>query len=290
MSSIVKEKIAICYVPCGPTYRESAYKQIKDYYFDDDNLYFCVLTDDKSYFDGLERKNLVVNELKDFYAEFPNIEKNEPFLESVSKEDYAIKFNTLGYLFPFSSYRFSVLQALKLGIKNVALLNTDTVLDFNFLDDECYGSNNFYNAVSEWTEPAITHKSELIVDWLKSKYDLVVDDKIRILDAAARMYFADSNESLQKLFDMWHGAVEYLYEINEMNRCRGHYGINDEYILAPIYNVLNLNKKDYHGSRIFNVQHNPIHERYWRYGGDGTIKEHTDYDEFLKINNITNND
>lgn len=282
----LKDKICICYVPCGPTYRESAYKQINEYYFDHEDIYYCVLTDNKSFFKDLKRKNLIVNELKDFYSEFPNVQKNEPFLESIDKTDYATKFVQSNYLFPFSSYRFSVLQSLRLGIKNIALLNTDTVLNFEFLEEGYFGSNNFYNAVSEWDEPSNCYKSEPITDWLKSKHNLVVDEKIRILDAAARMYFADSTESLEKFFNLWNEAVDYLYEKNEIHRYRGHYGINDEYILGPIYNVLNLNKREYHGSRVFNVKHDPIYERFWRFGGDGKIKEACDYDEFLKMNNL----
>ena len=34
MDLILKEKFAVCYTCCGPTYRESAYRQIKESYSD----------------------------------------------------------------------------------------------------------------------------------------------------------------------------------------------------------------------------------------------------------------
>ncbi len=291
MSSILKEKIAICYVSCGPTYRESAYRRIAQDYFDDDNIYYCILTEDKNYFSDLKRNNLIVNELKDFYSSFPNLEKNEYFLESISKTDYSTKFVTQNWLFPFSTYRFCVLQALRLKIKNVVLLSTDTTLDFNFFDNSFFEKTNyFYNAVSEWDEDIQNRNMKYIVDRLKNKYGLSPDKTVRVLDAAARAYIPDSIQSLQLFFDIWNDMVEYLFENNLMHHFTGHYVINDEYILAPIYNVLNLNKRENHStSRIFNVKHDPYNERYWRLGGDGNIKEHMNYEEYLKINNISLN-
>ena len=84
MHSKFKEKVAICYSCSGESYRESALKNLQDYYFDDENLHYFIITDDKSYFDGVQRKNLVVNELKDFYEEFPLLEKYEATEESIA--------------------------------------------------------------------------------------------------------------------------------------------------------------------------------------------------------------
>jgi hypothetical protein len=173
MDLVLKEKFAVCYTCCGPTYRESAYKQIKENYFDNDDLYFCVLTDDKEYFNGLERKNLIVNELNDFYDEFPVLEKNEYFLEGDSKTDYATKFVGDNYLFPFSTIRFNILQAIKLGVKNVAFLCTDTHIDFTKFSNDIFDKpNNFYNAVSEWDSNSSEHGMDLIVKILKEDFDL----------------------------------------------------------------------------------------------------------------------
>jgi hypothetical protein len=51
-----------------------------------------------------------------------------------------------------------------------------------------------------------------------------------------------------------------------------------------------LNKREVHClSRMFDVNHNQLQERFWRLGGSNPgIMEHTDYDEFLKINNLSN--
>ena len=288
MDLVLKEKFAICYTCCGPTYRESAYKQIKESYFDNDDLYFCVLTDDKEYFKGLERKNLIVNELKDFYDEFPVLEKNEYFLEGDSKTDYATKFVGGNYLFPFSTIRFNILQAIKLGIKNVAFLCTDTHIDFTKFSNDIFDKpNNFYNAVSEWDSNSSEHGMDLIVKILKEDFNLDVDETVRVLDAAARMYIPDTLESLIAFFNTWNTVIEKLYETGDIKRFRGHYVINDEYILAPIYNVLNLSKKEVHsGNGFFVVNHAPDQERFWRLGGANGLLEHHDYEEFLKINNL----
>lgn len=290
MSSVLKEKISICYTCCGPTYRESVMKKLNNYYFDDDNLFYCILTDDKSYFDSINRKNLIINELKDFYDEYPMLEKNEYFLESNSKTDYGTKFVDSNYVFSFSTYRFNVLQSIKLEIKNVVLMCADTKLDFNVFNNDFFDRKNyFYNAVSEWDSNINQNNMSFIVERLKSKFNLDVDETIRVLDAAGRMYIAEDLKSLETFFIIWNDVIEYLYETKKINVFRGTYVINDEYILAPIYNALNLNKRSVHCTeRIFDVKHNVKEERFWRTGGSNGLFEHKNYEEFLKINNLQN--
>lgn len=292
MSSVLTEKLAVCYTCCGPTYRASALKKLNQFYFDDDNIYYCILTDDKSYFKDVQRKNVIVNELKDFYDRFPKLEKNEFFLESNDSTEYATKFNTENYLFPFSTYRFNVLQAIDHGITNVALMCTDTHLNINRIveGNMLEQKEMMYNAVSEWDVDIHDSIMSPIIDRLKDRWQLNTDETVRVLDAAGRFYVAQDIESLTRFFNVWNDVIEYLYDTNQINIFKGHYVVNDEYILAPIYNVLNLSKRPQHsGSGVFNVNHNQLQERYWRYGGDGSIKEHNDYQEFLKINNLTDN-
>jgi hypothetical protein len=265
MNSIINEKLAICYCCCGPTYRESAKRQLNETYFDDDNIYYCVLTDDKSYFDDVKRKNLIVNELKDFYSEFPALEKNEFFLESTDKFDYAEKFTKERYLFSFSSYRFNLLQAIRLGINNVALLCTDTNIKTNVLDsikDLIFQKKPYlYNAVSQWWENIENNNIPLITKILKEKYDLTPNNEILIIDAAARLFVGDE-ELLTKFFNIWNNVVEQLYESGDIRLFKGSYVINDEYILAPIYDVLNMTRvHDIYS--LFNVQHDMKNERFW---------------------------
>lgn len=294
----LKEKIAICYNCCGPTFRKSAYDKIKNYYFDHENLYYCILTDDKKYFEGLERKNLIVNELKDFREEYPKIKDKEYFLESADRNDYAAKCTNEGYYFPFSTFRFNILQAIKLNIKNVALLCTDTTIKFDptFFNDELFDKKEMlYNAVSEWYKETTEHHMQYPIKILKEKHGLNVEGTIKILDAAARMYIPENLESLKKLFYIWNDVVETLYENEEMIHFRGAYVMNDEYILAPIYHALNLTQRGLQclqvppenpGSTIFDVQHNATYERFWSCGQVVGIKHHTNYEEFLKINNL----
>lgn len=292
MESVLTEKLAVCYTCCGPTYRTSALKKLNEVYSDEDNLYFLILTDNKEFFKDVKRKNVIVNELKDFYKRFPKLEQNEFFLESSDSTEYATKFNTGNYLFPFSTYRFNILQAIDHGITNVAMLCTDTYLDVNRIKESnmLHDKEMFYNAVSEWDVNIEGTHMIYIVNRLKDKFNLDVDATVRILDAAGRLYVAKDIESLSRFFNVWNDVIEYLYESKNIDVFKGHYVVNDEYILAPIYNALNLSKRRQHsGSGAFVVNHNQLQERYWRYGGDGTIKEHNDYQEFLKINNLTDN-
>lgn len=274
MKSILEEKIAVCYTCCGPTYRESAKRQLINKYFDDDNIYYCILTDDKSYFDDVERKNLVVNELKDFYKDFPDLEKNEAFLESNSKEDYAIKFVDNNYLFPFSTYRFNLLQAVNLGINNIALLCTDTYINFKlrsewgnelnwgFENDIFKNKNSIYNAVSCWPSSTTEHNMGFISDILKKDFNLIADDTVTVVDAAARLFIFENTKQVTKFFNLWNSIIEKLYSTKKISIFKGSYVINDEYILAPLYNTFKFTiSPDIF--RIFTVNHDQANERFW---------------------------
>jgi len=284
----LSEKIAICYTCCGPTYRKSAYDKIKNYYFDNENIYYCILTDDKSYFKDLKRKNLIVNELKDFYCLFPDLEKNEHFLESSSPNDYSEKFVSGGYLFSFSTYRFNLLQAIRLEIKNVVLMCTDTAFDFTtFSNDYFNHKNRIYNAVSEWDRSSLESGMNHVVNRLNNKFNLSVDKNVRVLDAAGRFFIPNNLFMLKKFFIIWNDVIEHLYREKLISTYYGSYVVNDEYILAPIYNTLKLSTDiDLHVSRIFDVRHNVLEERYWRTGGYNGLLEHSNYEEFLKLNKI----
>jgi hypothetical protein len=274
MKSILEEKIAVCYTCCGPTYRESAKRQLTNKYFDDDNIYYCILTDDKSYFDDVKLKNLVVNELKDFYKDFPDLEKNEVFLESNSKEDYAIKFVDNNYLFPFSTYRFNLFQAANLGISNIALLCTDTYInfkpepewesgsDFGFKNDVFKKKNSIHNAVSMWPSPITGHNMGLISDILKKDFNLIADDTVTVVDAAARLFIFENIKQVTKFFNLWNNIIEKLYSTKKISVFEGSYVINDEYILAPLYNTFKFTiSPDIF--RIFTVKHDQTNERFW---------------------------
>ena len=55
----MENKLAICYTCCGPTYRETAKRMLVDFFNDDDEIFYFVITDDEKYFDGIKRKNLM---------------------------------------------------------------------------------------------------------------------------------------------------------------------------------------------------------------------------------------
>jgi hypothetical protein len=291
MPSIIKEKLAVCYSCSGESYRESALRQIEQNYFDDDNIFYFIVTDDKSYFNEVKRKNLIVNELKDFYSEFPLLEKYEALIESTDKNDYAKKFVESRYLYSFSLMRFHLLQAYRYGIQNVSVMCTDTNINFEIFNDDFFNiKNTIYNAVSEWDSNIKEKDMNLVRDYLQEKYNMNPSETVRVLDAAGRFFVFDTLDTLYKFFNTWNDVITYLYESDYMKRFGSTYVYHDEYILAPIYNVFGLNKREVHStSRMFNVNHNQIKERFWRLGGSNPgLMEHTNYEEFLRINNLSN--
>jgi len=258
------EKVALCYTCCGPTYRKSAREKLETVNYDDDNIYYFVITDDKSYFDGIERKNLIVNELKDFYGEYPELETNEWFLESESEEDYGKKFNELNYRFPFSTNRFHFKQAEPFGIKNIIMIATDSYFKFENLNQNLQPKNHILNAVSRWRENISNHSMEYIVDILKEEFNLEVEEDIWIYDGAAKFFIFEDTKIMMRLFEIWTKVMKILHERQLLRFYWGSYAVNDEYILAPILNALGIvwiNTGSY--PDLFQVNHDPQKERFW---------------------------
>jgi len=262
----LKEKIAICYMCCGPTYRKSAREKLKNVNYDDDDIYYFVITDDKSYFEGIERQNLIVNELKDFYDEYPELKTNEWFLESESEEDYGEKFIKLNYKFPFSTNRFHFKQAEPFGITNIVMISTDTEFMFKNLNDNLEEKNHIFNAVTRWKEriDSPLYQMKYVVDILKEEFNLEVEEEIWIYDGAAKFFSFENMEKMMQLFHIWNKVMKILYEKNLIKNYQGSYCINSEYILGPILNAIGIrwvNKGSY--PMLFDVRHNPKVERFW---------------------------
>jgi len=292
MNSKFDEKIAIAYFCAGESYRESVVKQLENHYFDDDNLYYLIITDNKEYFNSVNRKNLIVNELKDFYAEYPHVEKYEALIESTDKSDYAKQFVGNNYVFSFSLMRFHLLQAIKLGIKNISLTCTDTNINFDVFTNELIYKKTFIrNAVSEWDSPVDSNNMNIIKDFIENQQGpYKVDSNVRVLDAAGRFFTFKDELTVGQFFIMWDRIIKFLFETKQIELFRGSYVYNDEYILAPLYNAFKMNLEYTHSQpSIYNVNHNQKYERFWSLGSAvGGLKEHTDYNEYLKINNLQN--
>lgn len=280
------EKISIGYTCCGNSYKKSLKKKLEDVYFDNENIYYCIITDDRKYFEGINRKNLIVNELRDFYDEFPLLEKYEAFLEGDNEEDYNRKFLETDYRFPFSTFRFNLLQAWRLGIKNASMLCTDTYINFLHYNPEVFKEKNrLWNSVSEWDCNSNTWNMPLTIEVIEETLGLKVDDTVRILDAAGRLYVAEDLDSLKRLFDAMNTVVERMYEKDYMKYFYGPYARNDEYIMGPIYNALGITQNREHAwTNFFNNYSGIFTERYFKICQDGSIKDHVNYEEFLRIN------
>jgi hypothetical protein len=292
VESKFEEKLAICYACSGESYRESALKRLTEDCFDDENIYYYVLTDDKSYFKDVKLNNFLALELKDFYEEFPEIKPYEFLLEAKDKNEYAEKFmSDDSYRYPMSILRFLLLQAYRDGIANIALINTDTKFRLDRFDNSYFKEKNvIYNAVSEWDDYIWNNNMNIIANRLEKKYDLVSDQKVRILDACARLFIFEKLEDTKRFFDIWHDMINYVYENNFMKHFQGWYAKNEEYIIAPIYNVLGLNKRTNQANNyIFDTYNNPNKERFWMTPDESMIR-HTNYEEFLRLNNLEDGD
>lgn len=261
------EKICVCYTPCGPTYRKTTLEKLKNTYPEDPNICYSVITDDKEYFKGLQMENLIVKELKDFYGDYPHLEKYEAFLESTDVNDYAEKVVNTNYKFSFSSMRFHLLHAIEFGATNIGLMCTDSTLDLNRISEGLLSKKNMiYNAVSLW--PVRPHEQEnvdRIVKMLKEKLDLDTNGEIMVYDAAARFFVLESIEKVELFFKIWHTIITELYLTNEMGHYIGWVMYNDEHILAPIYNILGLKTPDDFTicNKILHVKHDTKTERFW---------------------------
>lgn len=288
--SLLKEKIAICYICSGETFRETALDKLQNYYKDNDNFYYLILTDNKEYFNKVNRKNLIVNEIKDFYTDYPHVKKYESIIEAKDKNEYAKTFVDSNYLFSFSLMRFHLLQAFKHNISNIAMMCTDTSFNPDNLQHLPQEKNIIYNSVSEWDENISKYSMNVIAKFLKDKYNYISDEKVRVLDAAGRFFLFKDIDQVKNFFDIWDNTIQYLYKSKNINHFKGAYVINDEYILAPIYRMFGLNNKYSHAGnhRLFEVKHNIKKERFWRTLGYEGLKEHHNYEEFLKINNLNN--
>jgi len=274
--SLLKEKLAICYTLCGPSYRNTAIRKLTEFWPDDPNIYYFVITDDKSYFDNVPRQNLVVKELRDFYEQYPEIEQYEQFLHGGDDiEDYGRRFVEADYKFPFPVMRFHLKLAEELGILNVAMLGTDSDLRLDILDptrpggyDVLGSKNTIHNSVSWWTVALSEDEpSRVVAQIIKDKYGLESKnpDKIWIYDEAARFYIFKNVKYMMKLFDMWHYVIGVLYETKEIQRMfRGWVIIHDEFTLGVIYDIIGINKPP-DMLPLFTTRHDPVNERPWRY-------------------------
>lgn len=288
MGTKFNEPIVIGYVCSGPTYRESVYNKLKNYYFNDDNLHYIVITDKKKYFSDLNLKNLLVKELSEFYKSFLYLEKYEYFLNSDSVNDYGKKFINQGYKFPMSIYRFILFLSYELKIKNVTLLGCDSYLDVYNFNNEHFNEKNVlhvtggfgidsvgYNGYKNSLYPSIFLKKKYGYNpfTLNRKYnvdnvEIVCETgKIFIVDEAARFYFFKDTSQLKFFFNLWNDVVEFLCLNNDtVNNHRLIYNYNsgifrmNEWMIAPIHDFLRINFK--HGQTIgLKVEHNSIYER-----------------------------
>jgi len=256
------DKLAICYTCCGPTYRKTARDKLINLHEDNEDIFYFVITEDVDYFKDIQRKNLIVKNLKDFYDEYPHIKEYEYFLESESVEDYGKKFIETNYRFPFSVNRFNLLLAKEYGIKNIALLGTDTDIFIDVYKTLKPKQPNTIYSNSRWYETIDNQNMMIVVEALKSKFNLNVSNEVMAFDAAGKLFCFDSTDYMIKFFEIWDYIIKYIYDTNNIHLFQGSYAVNNEFILAPIYNALSI-VGPVGDVNLFYPQHNPEEERFW---------------------------
>lgn len=257
MASQLNEKVAIGYVCSGETFREITLYQLEHNCIDDENIYYLILTDNKEYFNQCTRKNLIVNELQEFYSAYPEIESHEKFYTGMTAEEhynYITQNLGAGNKFSFSIYRFHLIQAQRLGITNVAMMCVDSCFSFKRMiemdvlnktfNNMFTNKNKLYNAVAVYGTTK-NHCPQLELTWkiLKEKYNYETTDEIVFTpDAAARLFIFENEEQMMKLFTIWNETIVHLYETKQIGLYEGSRVINDEFILGPIYHMVGINK------------------------------------------------
>lgn len=259
------EKLLLGQTCCGPTYRKSAREKLINSYFNHPDVYYGILTDDKEYFNGIERDNLIVNELKDFYPDFPHLERYEWFLESSDAEDYGKKFVELNYSFPYATMRFHLLQAQKFGISNVALVSTDSTMNIDHYSNIDHKKRNIIYGGARWMSDENDKRIRDVAKIIKDKYDIAINDRVLMFDEAVRYYSFENVDFMMKFFEMWNYVVTTLYLEDIMHYHRGSYVTHDEFLLGAIYNALGITGGDDYDRHLslFLVQHNEKIERFW---------------------------
>lgn len=291
-----KEKLAICITVCGPSHRSLALKRLLDFdlYPDLENLYFFVLTDKVNYFKDVKRKNLIVRNLKEFYKDYPEVEKNEFFLEWDDDEDiegYGKKYNDTGYKFSTNLQRFHIKMAAEYGITNVGIFNCDSWVFLDKLKD-CFfnqdknliywtGGGGHYEGVYyvERGEPPNEHFQGMIdrgeiagncmlagilksvslplLDKINSNFgtNLSCEDKVMIYDGAAQLYSFVDTDIMFDFFNAWNFATKDLHETGDIE----HFSIHPYWIRCNDYMLpIILNAMDIRsGSEFFAKQNQP---------------------------------
>jgi hypothetical protein len=106
----------------------------------------------------------------------------------------------------------------------------------------------------------------IIDDILSKDFDLHCNQTVQVFDGAAKFFVFYGADIIKKFFTVWNHVIFKLYEENEMHFFWGSYAVNDEYILAPIYDVLNITQPSdtFRYAELFDVKHDPA-ERFWSY-------------------------
>lgn len=259
-------KIAICYTCAGETYKSSALTKLNEYYFDHPNLYYYIITDDVKYFEKCSRINLKVSSLKEFQDKYPQFSQYEYFLESNNIGEYAEKYVNTDYKFPFSLFRYNILQAIEDGIYNISMLGTDSHLTAENITEDMFKDNTLYYLISRWEERKNDPRIEAVVDYFKEKIGYTPNkESIMVYDEACRLYILGSREKALKLFNLWDEVLYHLYETGKMQELyRGWYIMHDEWILAVIYDIMGIEGAgDGDSWRVMDVKHVPEQERFW---------------------------
>jgi len=240
----VENKIAVCYTCTTRILREITLWQLTNKWFDNDNVYYFIITDDKSTFENCDRKNLTVNTVDEF-------------------EVHPIEQLNSGHPHSFSLMRFHLQQIKPYNITSFGLFCCDTIIrEGHYFDSSTF--SKVINGISSTpyltfvhcgvgeigAQTGIIRHSDVNEDYqqtyldslkfLKSAYNWEPKTEyILIFDGAARFFnFKETNE-VDLFFEIWDYLIHEHYKDLELIKKGGNI-VNDEYILSPLYDMMGL--------------------------------------------------
>ena len=240
----INKKIAICYTCTTKIISEIVLWQLTNKWWDHDNLYYFIITDNEDVFKNCPRQNLIVNNINEFQI-------------------HPVECSDSGHPFSFSLYRFHLQQIAPYGITNLGLFCADS----NFREEHYQNISHLETIINRLTDiphtiinhvagytmtPGVykedVHKPyqilfEQVINYLKTKYNYQPSQQIDCLDAAVRFINFENTDELQLLFDIWNSVIKYIYDNQEgvifKSMSTGHI-LNDEFVLGPIYDLIGL--------------------------------------------------
>jgi hypothetical protein len=295
----MENKILLIYWPIGPTFKNRILYNLSTF---DSYKFFdvLILTDDAPYFKDLNHSNVIIKDINEYialYPEFHNFEflPKEKYNSGLYRKEIEHLLFTEGKKLPLNIQRFGLLYENIGNYDAVSILDCDMIpvfTDEEFADFQNYVKNVMpVNSIST-NKSYYTFDNERNLELLK-KYSIDLNKQITIdypiqgFDGLFKLYKFESSTKIKEFFDTWNYILLDSYK-NNTGLIGGSWNVLIEEILALVYKLLNIraNIESEHyigvgGIKSFNFPE----DRYWddwtHYGFDiSSISQ----EEYIKTN------